>query len=57
VDAVVLGAALGFGVVVAGAVNLLGIWAGVRRELDRRNAASWAEEWARVEPQWSARGQ
>jgi hypothetical protein len=23
--------------------------------LDRRNAAGWAEEWARVGPQWSGR--
>jgi hypothetical protein len=55
-DALVLGAALGLGVVIAGAVILFGVWVAVRLELDRRNAAGWAEEWARVEPQWSGRG-
>jgi hypothetical protein len=54
-DAVVLSAASGFGVVVVGVVLLVGTWAGVRWGLDRRNAAGWAEEWARVGPEWSGR--
>jgi hypothetical protein len=29
------------------------LWCGVRRAVERRNAAAWAREWARVEPQWS----
>jgi hypothetical protein len=54
-DAVVLGVASGIGIVVGGVVLLLGTWAGMRWELDRRNAVGWAEEWARVEPRWSRR--
>jgi hypothetical protein len=54
-DAVVFGTAVAFGVVAAGLVLLLGTWAVVRRELDRRNAVSWAQEWALVEPEWSGR--
>jgi hypothetical protein len=54
-DAFVLGAGSGFGIVVVGVVLLAGTWAGVRWGLDRRNAAGWAEEWARVGPQWSGR--
>ena len=54
-DALVLGAASGFGIVVVGVVLLAGTWAGVRWGLDRRNAAGWAEEWTWVGPQWSGR--
>ena len=52
-DAVVLGVASGFGFVVGGVVLLLGTWTAVRWALERRNAAGWAEESARIGPQWS----
>lgn len=32
---------------------IVALWCGVRRAVERRNAAAWAREWARVEPQWS----
>jgi hypothetical protein len=39
-----------------GGVALRAVWIAVRREIDRRNAAGWARDWARVEPEWSGRG-
>jgi hypothetical protein len=39
--------------ILAGGVLLLGsIWSAVRRLTAARNAAAWAREWERVEPQW-----
>lgn len=55
VDAVVLGVLVGLGIVVAGVLLLVATWRAMRWQLDRRNAAGWAAEWARVEPEWSGR--
>jgi hypothetical protein len=54
-DAVVVGIAVGVGVVgLAGAV-LAGLWWCVRSWLRARTGAAWAREWAVVEPEWSGR--
>jgi hypothetical protein len=56
-DALVLGGAAATGIVVAGWLGLVGLWLAVRRWLGARNAADWAREWARVEPEWSGRAE
>ncbi|MDF3048970.1 MAG: uncharacterized protein K0R87_608 [Pseudonocardia sp.] len=55
-DAVVLGVVATLGIGAVGGVALRAVWIAVRREIDRRNAAGWARDWARVEPEWSGRG-
>jgi hypothetical protein len=45
----------GLATVAAAWVVLALAWSGVRRVTTARNAASWAREWARVEPLWSRR--
>jgi hypothetical protein len=42
-------------VALAGLALLVAAWAGVRVLVDRRNAARWEREWARVGPRWSRR--
>jgi hypothetical protein len=54
-DATLRGVVVAAGVALAGGLLLLGLWTGVRRRLDARNAQWWAREWARVEPAWSGR--
>jgi hypothetical protein len=54
-DAVRDAASGAVGVLVVGAVVLGGVWAGVRRGIDRVVMARWEREWEQVEPQWSGR--
>jgi hypothetical protein len=42
-------------VALIGLALLAGAWAGVQVFIDRRNAARWEREWARVGPRWSRR--
>jgi hypothetical protein len=42
-------------VALAGLALLAAAWAGVQALVDRRNAARWEREWARVGPKWSRR--
>ena len=56
VDALVLGASAAVGIVGVGVSLLFGAWRAVRWELGRRNTAAWADEWSRVEPEWSRQG-
>ena len=53
--AVVLGASAAVGIAIMGFLVLGSAWLGLRRWLDRRNAADWGREWVRVEPEWSGR--
>ena len=53
--AVVLGASAAVGIAIMGCLVLGSAWLGLRRWLDRRNAADWGREWRRVEPEWSGR--
>jgi hypothetical protein len=55
-DAVVLGVVTALGIAAVGGVALLAVSIVVRRQINRRNAAAWAREWAHVEPEWSRRG-
>jgi hypothetical protein len=54
-DAVVLGTAAAVGIAIVGGLVLWAAWLGLRRWLDHRNAADWARQWYRVEPEWSGR--
>ena len=54
-DAVVVGASAGVGIAIVGCLILGSAWLGLRRWLDRRNAADWGREWDRIEPEWSGR--
>ena len=54
-DAVVVGASAGVGIAIIGCLVLGSAWLGLRRWLDRRNAADWGREWDRIEPEWSGR--
>jgi hypothetical protein len=54
-DAVVVGASAGVGIAILGCLVLGSAWLGLRRWLDHRNAADWAREWDRIEPEWSGR--
>jgi hypothetical protein len=42
-------------VTLAGLALLAAAWAGVQALVDRRNAARWERDWARVGPRWSRR--
>jgi len=53
--AAVAGWLTGCAVVLAGWALLALAWIGVRAITARRNAATWAREWALVEPEWSGR--
>ena len=52
-DAVVVGTSAGVGIAIVGFLVLGAAWLGLRRWLDRRNAAEWGREWYRIEPEWS----
>jgi ABC-type Fe3+ transport system permease subunit len=54
-DAVVVGASAGVGIAIVGCLVLGSAWLGLRRWLDRRNAADWGREWDLIEPEWSGR--
>jgi len=54
-DAFVVGASAGVGIAILGCLVLGSAWLGLRRWLDHRNAADWARQWYRVEPEWSGR--
>jgi hypothetical protein len=54
-EALAFGVVAGLAAVAAAWVVLALAWSGVRRVTTARNAASWAREWARVEPLWSRR--
>jgi len=54
-DAVVVGVSAGIGITIIGCLLLGSAWLGLRRWLDRRNAADWGREWDRIEPEWSGR--
>jgi len=45
----------GVAIALAGWAVLALLWTGVRAATARRNAATWAREWALVEPTWSGR--
>jgi hypothetical protein len=54
-DPVVIGALVGLGAAGTGALLLISTWLAVRGFLDQRNAAAWAREWKKVEPEWTGR--
>jgi hypothetical protein len=54
-SATVVGWTWGVAVVLGGWATLALLWTAVRAWTARRNAASWAREWALVEPSWSGR--
>jgi hypothetical protein len=55
VDAAAVGALAGVGIAIIGGFVLGSAWLGLRRWLDRRNAAEWGRGWYRIEPEWSGR--
>jgi hypothetical protein len=54
-DAVVVGAIVGLGMLGTGALILVRTWIGLRHFLDVRNGETWGREWEKVEPVWSGR--
>lgn len=54
-SASVVGWTWGLAVVLAGWAVLALLWTGVRAWTEHHNAATWAREWAMVEPTWSGR--
>ena len=54
-SAAVVGWTWGVAVVLGGWAVLALLWSAVRAWTAHRNAASWAQEWALVEPTWSGR--
>lgn len=54
-SASVVGWTWGVAVVLGGWAVLALLWTGVRAWTTHRNAATWAREWAMVEPTWSGR--
>lgn len=54
-SASVVGWTWGLAVVLAGWAALALLWTGVRAWTEHHNAATWAREWAMVEPTWSGR--
>jgi hypothetical protein len=54
-DAMVVGAMVGLGMLGTSALLLVTTWIGLRHFLDVRNGETWGREWEKVEPVWSGR--